>query len=337
MRPHEPGMQTVVVIGSNSFSGQDFVDLLLEEGRFRVIGVSRSAEKSDLFLSYKRRSNLDRFEFHRMDLNEDHVALFRLLEAHEPPYVVNFASQSEVAPSWIHPEQWFETNAVAVARVGNFLRDRAWLRRYVHISTPEVYGSVSGLVREDAPMNPSTPYAASRAAAEMMLNTLVRSFDFPAVFVRSSNVYGAHQQLWKIIPRTAIYIRQGKILELHDGGRQIRSFIHIRDVSRGELAAMENGRDGEAYNLSPGRGRELREVVAMVCEELGAELGAVTRDAGARTGHDAVYELDSSKARAELGWEPRVGLAGGIGAVVEGIDESWAQIQREPLEYVHKP
>jgi UDP-glucose 4-epimerase len=189
-----------------------------------------------------------------MDLNRDHEALLALLDQEKPAYVVNFAAQSEVAPSWEHPEQWFETNAVAIARLGNFLKDKEWLRRYVHISTPEVYGTCDHPVAEDEPFQPSTPYAASRAAGELMLQTLVKSFDFPLVVIRSSNVYGAHQQLWKIIPRTAIYVRQGRKLQLHGGGRQVRSFIHIRDVSRGELAAMEHGRNGEAYNLAPERG-----------------------------------------------------------------------------------
>ena len=330
-------METVAVIGSNSFSGQDFVDLLLAERRVRVVGVSRSPEKSRLFLSYKDRGDLARFAFHRMDLNRDHEALLALLDQEKPAYVVNFASQSEVAPSWEHPEQWFETNAVAIARLGNFLKDKEWLRRYVHISTPEVYGTCDHPVAEDEPFQPSTPYAASRAAGELMLQTLVKSFEFPLVVIRSSNVYGAHQQLWKIVPRTAIYVRQGRKLQLHGGGRQVRSFIHIRDVSRGELAAMEHGRNGEAYNLAPERGLELRDVVAMVCERAGGDFATTVEAAGTRTGHDAVYELDASKACSELGWEPKVRLEDGVSEAVEWIEREWDAIVREPLEYVHKP
>jgi dTDP-glucose 4,6-dehydratase len=330
-------VDTVAVIGSNSFSGQDFVDLLLAERPVRVLGISRSPEKSRLFLSYKDRSDLSRFAFHRLDLNRDYEALFALLDAEKPAYVVNFASQSEVAPSWEFPEQWFETNAVAIARLGNFLKEKKWLRRYVHISTPEVYGTCDYPVGEDAPFSPSTPYAASRAAGELMLQTLVKSFNFPLVVIRSSNVYGAHQQLWKIIPRTAIYVRQGRKLQLHGGGRQVRSFIHIRDVSRGELAAMEHGRTGEAYNLAPERGLELRDVVAMVCECAGADFADAVEAAGTRTGHDASYELDASKARSELGWEPEVRLEDGVAEVVEWVAREWSAIEHEPLEYVHKP
>jgi dTDP-glucose 4,6-dehydratase len=330
-------METVLVIGSNSFSGQDFVDLLLDDGRFDVVGVSRSPEKSSLFLSYLANRERSRFEFRQIDLNRDHAALFDLLEARKPAYVVNFASQSEVAPSWQHPEQWFETNAVAVARLGNFLKDRRWLRRYVHISTPEVYGTCDHPVREDEPFNPSTPYAASRAAGEMMLNTLVKSFSFPVVHIRSSNVYGARQQLWKIIPRTLIYAKLGRTLELHGGGHQVRSFIHIRDVSRGELAAMEKGRGGEAYNLSPERGLPLRDVVRMACESAGVKFDDAVSESALRTGNDARYELDPTKARNELAWSVHITLKEGIAEVAAWVNDEWERIRSEPLEYIHKP
>jgi dTDP-glucose 4,6-dehydratase len=328
---------TVVVIGSNSFSGGDFVDLLLEERAYRVVGVSRSEEKSRLYLAYRDRADLSRFEFHRMDLNHDMDALCALLAELRPAYVVNFSSQSEVAPSWDHPEQWFQTNAVAIARLGNFLKDQSWLERYVHISTPEVYGSCTGTITESAPMDPSTPYAASRAAGEMMLRTLVKSFDFPLAVVRSTNVYGAHQQVFKIIPRAVIYVKMGRRLPLHGGGRHVRSFIHIRDVSRGELAVMEGAGRGEVYNLSPDGGAPVREVVARICDRLGVDIEAVTESVGERTGQDAVYVIDSSKARAEFGWAPRIDLDAGVAEVVDWVERDWDLILREPLEYVHKP
>lgn len=329
--------QSVCVIGSNSFSGGDFVDLLLAERDYDVIGVSRSPEKSRLFLAYRRRADLSRFEFHQIDLNHGLAALFELLSQRQPAYVVNFASQSEVAPSWEHPEQWFQTNAVSTAALGNFLRSQTWLQRYVHISTPEVYGSCEGAVVESAPFNPSTPYAASRAAAEMMLSTLAKEYGFPLAVIRSTNVYGAHQQLHKIIPRTAIYLKAGRRLPLHGGGRQVRSFIHIRDVSRGELAAMEERGRGEVYNLSPDRSVTIRELVESICDVMHADFTASTDEIAARPGNDNVYVIDSSKARTRLGWAPRVGLEEGLAEVIAWVDHNWGEIRTQPLEYVHKP
>lgn len=112
--------------------------------------------------------------------------IIELLDSFAPEYVVNFAAQSEVAPSWEHPEQWFQTNVVALAKLTNALKDRQYLKHYVHISSPEVYGNCEGKVSESAPLNPSTPYAASKVAADMYLFTLVKNFQFPLVMIRST-------------------------------------------------------------------------------------------------------------------------------------------------------
>jgi dTDP-glucose 4,6-dehydratase len=272
-----------------------------------------------------------------MDLNSDMEELAGLLNAKRPAYVVNFAAQSEVGPSWEHPDQWFQTNGVAIAALGNFLKDRDWLERYVHISSPEVYGTCEGTVTEDAPINPSTPYAASKAAGDLMLSTLVKNFDFPLVTIRGTNVYGEHQQLFKIIPRSAIYLKLGKTIGLHGGGRAVKSYIHIRDVSRGELAAMEEGRPGELYHLSPDHGVEVREVVREICSRMGRDFDEATETADERLGQDKAYVIDSSKARAEFGWRPEIGLEEGIDGVVSWVEAEWDRIQDEPLEYVHKP
>jgi dTDP-glucose 4,6-dehydratase len=330
-------MKTVVVIGSNSFSGSDFVDLLLEETSYRVVGISRSAEKSSLFLSYRKRQDLSRFAFRQMDLNHDTDRLQALLAELRPAYLVNFAAQSEVAPSWEHPEHWFQTNAVAIASLGNFLKDQKWLERYVHISSPEVYGTCEGTVNEQAPLNPSTPYAASKAAGDLMLFTLVKNFSFPLVMIRATNVYGAHQQLFKIIPRSAIYLKLKKQIELHGGGQAVKSYIHIRDVSRGELAAMERGNGGGIYHLSPDHGVKVREVVGMLCNRLGVDFDKATKTVEERLGQDRAYVIDSSKARAELGWRPAVSLQSGLAGVVDWVEREWPRIQSEPLAYMHKP
>ena len=334
-------MDTVAVIGSNSFSGADFVDLLIDTGRYRVLGVSRSPEKAPLFLRYRQRpaSELGAFEFHQADLNHDMGKLFALLERERPRYIVNFAAQSEVAPSWEHPEQWARTNVAAVAELANFLRRQDWLEHYVHISSPEVYGTTEGFVPEDAPLNPSTPYAASKAGGDLMLGTFVQNFELPVTLIRATNVYGAHQQLFKIIPRSVIYLKLGRTIELHGGGRAVKSYIEIRDVSRGELAAMEAGagRAGGVLHLSPDDGVEVREVVRTICDRMGKDFESSTAVVEERLGQDKAYTIDSSRARERLGWAPEVSLEQGIGQVVDWVDRYWDEIQREPLEYLHKP
>ncbi|MFQ5737784.1 MAG: GDP-mannose 4,6-dehydratase [Acidobacteriota bacterium] len=329
-------MEKVAVIGSNSFSGSDFVDLLLDEPDKEVIGMSRSPEKSPLFLPYRTRQEA-KFQFFQMDLNHQMAQVLELLDSFEPDYVVNFAAQSEVAPSWKYPEQWFQTNVVALAKLADALKDRSYLKRYVQISSPEVYGVCRGRVRESAPLNPSTPYAASKAAADLFLLTLARHFKFPLILIRSTNVYGPHQQLWKIIPRSVIYLKLGKKIPLHGGGVAVKSYIHIRDVSRGERALMEKGIPGTIYHLSPEKGYAVREVVRVICHRMGRNFEESTVSVGERLGQDARYVIDSSRASRQVGWSPTISLQQGVAAVIDWIEENWGLVAKEPLEYVHRP
>jgi len=318
----------IAVIGSNSFSGSDFIDLAVREGHW-AIGISRSPRKSKLFIPWTN------YAFYQMDLNKDMEELLGLLDGFEPSWVINFAAQSEVAPSWEHPEHWFQTNVVALARLTNALKDRVYLKRYVHVSSPEVYGTCEGGIVESAPLNPSTPYAVSKAAADLFLATLVKNYNFPLITIRSTNVYGAYQQLWKIIPRTVIYLKTGKMIQLHGGGKAIKSYIHITDISRGELAAMEKGQLGGIYHLSPDRGYAVCDVVRTICELMGYDFEASTVSVGERLGQDAAYVIDSTKARKELGWHPAVSLEEGLAEVIEWVEGNWEEIQQQPLEYIH--
>ena len=330
-------MATIVVLGSNAFSGQDFIDLVLDRTDWRVIGVSRSPQIPAFRLRYAARHDLaSRFIFQQLDVNRDMDALLATLDREQPAFIVNFAAQSEVAPSWERPEDWYQTNCVALARLINHLRRRDYLERYLHISSPEVYGTCHGTVREDARLNPSTPYAASKAAADMLLDTYRRQLLFPVMWVRATNVYGARQQLFKIIPCSAIFMKLGRTIELHGGGHAVKSYIHVRDVSDGELAILQRGRVGELYHLSPDAGVAVRDVVSLICDRMGRPFDDATRSVDERPGQDAAYVIDSSKARRELGWSPCISLREGLDEVVNWVDTQWDDIQRQPLSYEHK-
>lgn len=330
-------MKRILVIGSNSFSGSDFIDLLLEKGSYEVWGVSRSPQKGAVFLPYiARNRDLSRYRFSQIDLNHDVAALLEIVHEFRPQYVVNFAAQSEVAPSWDHPEHWFQTNVVALAEFINRLRLYSGLERYLHVSSPEVYGTCQGTVTEASPMNPSTPYAASKASADFFLQTVQRHFNFPLVTVRATNVYGAHQQLFKIIPKTVINLKLDRPIELHGGGVAVKSYIHIRDVSCGELAILEHGQVGRLYHLSPPQGIAVRKVVQTVCDLMGRDFDRAVRVVAERLGQDAAYIIDSTAARTELGWSPKVSLEQGLQEVISWVDRYWAEIATLPHTYVHK-
>ncbi len=333
--PARPAVR-LAVLGSNSFSGASFIDHALQRGA-DVIGISRSPEPDRVFLPY-RWSGRDRdYRFYAYDLNHQLDQIMRLLDAERPDYVVNFAAQSMVGESWKQPDHWFTTNVVGTVRLHERLRQCDYLKKYVHITTPEVYGSTNGLVREDEPFNPSTPYAVSRAAADMSLRTFVQAYGFPAVLTRAANVYGPGQQLYRIIPRTILFIKLGRKLSLHGGGKSRRSFVHIRDVSDATWRVMTGGGVGETYHISTNEAITIRELVKRICEKLGAQFEDSVEIVDERLGKDAAYKLDSTKIREALGWRDTVGLDQGLDECILWVENNLDQLRSHPYEYVHKP
>ena len=282
-----------------------------------------------------RQSSL--FKFFQIDLNSDLEKLDAIVDEFKPSHIVNFAAQSEVGPSWKYPHHWFQTNAVALTKLAQLLKEKPFIEKYVHISSPEVYGSCNGFISEETPMNPSTPYAASKAAGDLSLLTFYKNFRFPLVIVRATNVYGAHQQLFKIVPRSIISIKNKKTIELHGGGSAVKSYIHIRDVSRGELMIMEQGEIGRIYHISPDQGISVKQLVKTICTKMNTSFRAATLSVAERRGQDKAYTIDSSKIRSKFGWKPAISLEEGVNQTISWIDKNFDAIASCSLEYEHKP
>jgi len=327
-------MDTIFIIGSNSFSGATFAKHALAKG-FSVIGISRSNELIDVFLPYKWIDHAN-FSFYPLDLNKHLFDIKSLIHEVKPAYVVNFAAQTMVAESWLNPGDWFMTNAVSTVKLHDELRKCNFIKRYVHVSTPEVYGSCSGFVKEGFPLNPSTPYAVSRAAADMSLRTFRAAYNFPVVTTRAANVYGPGQQLYRIIPRTILYILMGRKLQLHGGGVSTRSFIHMQDVSDATWKIMSYGQLGETYHVSTNEVISIRELVERICAKMGVRFEEYVEFVGEREGKDAAYHLDSTKLRTELGWKDRISLDHGLDECIAWVKSNFEILKEQPLEYQHK-
>jgi dTDP-glucose 4,6-dehydratase len=229
------------------------------------------------------------------------------------------------------------TNSVSTIKLHDELRKYDFLKRYVHISTPEVYGSCSGFVKEDFPFNPSTPYAVSRAAADMSLKTFNSAYGFPVVTTRAANVYGPGQQLYRIIPRTILFILLGRKIQLHGGGSSTRSFIHIRDVSDATWRIMESGNNGETYHISTSDVISIRELVAEICTRLNVRFEDHVEVVGERLGKDSAYHLESSKVRTELGWCDRISFDLGLDECIAWVRDNFNTLKSERYDYLHKP
>jgi len=328
-------MQKALVIGSNSFSGSSFCSYLLEQG-IDVFGVSRSQPPQDVMLPYMWGNKKGKFAFTQIDLNQDLNDLESLMRQHQFSTMYNFAAQSMVGESWDKPDDWMQTNVVSMARLAQRLRHMDFIDKYVHVTTPEVYGSTDGWIKEDTPFNPSTPYAVSRAAGDMLLKIYQESFDIPVVSTRAANVYGPGQQLYRIIPRTIYFLLTGKKLQLHGGGVSTRSFIHMDDVSSATLEIAKSGNVGQTYHISTDRIISIRELVEMICSMLGQTFAEHVDIAQERLGKDGAYWLDSSKLKSELSWTDTIFLEKGIEQTANWMRSNLDQLAEEPTNYVHK-
>jgi dTDP-glucose 4,6-dehydratase len=324
-----------LVIGSNSFSGACYSNYLLEEN-YDVIACSRSDLIDDVFLPHTKSKNINNFKFLQLDLNKNLDQIIQIIVKEEIPYIANFAAQSMVSESWNNPSDWFNTNVVSTINLHNELRKFDFLEKYVHISTPEVYGNCKGLVDEDCKFNPSTPYAVSRAASDMSLKTFGEAYNFPYVITRSANVYGEHQQLYRIIPRTILFLLLEKKLQLHGGGISRRSFININDVCSATLKIMLYGKNGNSYHISNDKLVSIRSLVEIICKKLDVSFNKNVEIVQERLGKDANYSLDSSKIRSELKWVELVSLENGIDQCINWVKNNFDVLKNKPFNYIHK-
>ena len=336
--------QKVLVIGSNSFSGSHFVAEALSAGH-PVWGVSRSAEPNPIFLPYRwqqtdQNSALateENFSFEAIDLNTQLGKLLELIDRVQPELVVNFAAQGMVAESWLNPAHWYQTNVVAQVRLHDALRQKPFLQKYVHVTTPEVYGSTDGgWVKEHNNFAPSTPYAVSRAACDLHLQSFHQAYGFPVVFTRAANVYGPGQQLYRIIPRTLLSARTGKPMELHGGGNSVRAFIHIKDVVRATLKLALDGEPGSTWHLSSQKSCSIKELVEQICKLAGANFSELVESSEERLGKDQSYLLESSAMRQIHGWSDKMDLQAGLRETLTWVDANLATLKTLPWSYQHK-
>lgn len=328
-------MKKILVLGSNSPSGASFCAFAADRG-YEVLATSRSPEKHEAFLPYKWNGRKG-VTFHQVDLNNDLDKLKSLLAQHKPAYVVNFASQSMVGQSWEHPDHWMQTNVVSLVKLLELLRGADYLERYLHFSTPEVYGSTPDWIKEHRHYDPSSPYASSRAAGDMNVTLWTSTYNLPSIITRAANVYGEGQQLYRIIPRAYLCCQTGTKLPLQGGGLSERAFIHFDDVSSGVLLLLEKGKNGSDYHLSPRSSISIRDLVQKICDTAKVKFDDVVQLAPDRLGKDQAYLLDSAKIKAELGWEPSVSLDDGLERCAKWSLQYLDLLKTLPQVYSHKP
>ena len=324
-----------LIIGSNSFSGAQFIKYLLQND-YEVVGISRSEEINAVYLPYKWEKLEENFRFHQIDINHQLDELIEIMVDFKPEYIVNFAAQGMVAQSWETPQDWYQTNVVAQVKLHDQLRKLKFIKKYVHVTTPEAYGSTEGWIKESFLFSPSTPYAVSRAACDLHLMSFFKAYQFPVVFTRAANVYGPGQQLYRIIPRTMLYARLGKKMNLHGGGLSIRSFIHMNDVSSATFKIATKGIPGESYHISTNDKISIRGLVEKICDLTSTSFSDLVNVSDDRLGKDQAYLLDSNKLRNDFSWQDEIGLNEGLTDTLTWVDNNLDLLEKLPADYIHK-
>jgi len=328
-------MNKYLVIGSNSFSGSHFVNYLINKKQ-KIIGVSRSKEINSIFLPYKWHDNLKKFKFHQININNQLNLLIKLVKKFKPEYVINFAAQGMVAQSWISPEDWYQTNLLGQVKLHNELRKISSIKKYIHITTPEVYGSTNKWIKENFKFQPSTPYAVSRAACDLHLKSFYKNYNFPVIFTRAANVFGPGQQLYRIIPKAMISARTGKKMNLHGGGHSKRSFIYIEDVCDAIYRIIQKGIIGETYHISTNKIISIKKLVETICLMTSTNFSDLVKISNERQGKDHAYLLNTTKLRKKLRWRDQTSLEEGLEKTLYWVDKKLNDLKKISTKYKHK-
>lgn len=302
----------VLLTGGAGFIGSHLCRMLLEKGYAVSVldALTYAGNKSNIGDC----AAMGDFEFFHGKIQDketvDSIISHRRIEA-----IIDTAAETHNDRSLLSAGAFLDTNVQGVYTLLEATREHD-LKRFLHVSTDEVYGSITdGAFTEDSPLEPNTPYSASKAAGDLLCRAHFVSYKTPVVVTRGGNTYGPNQYPEKLISLSLVRLLQGKKIPVYGEGAQRREWIHARDHAAGILAAFEKGNDGEVYNISDENERENRWVVGRILErlELGEEF--VKRIPDPREGaHDFRYSMSSEKLR-ELGWKPEVPFD-------EGIDET---------------
>jgi dTDP-glucose 4,6-dehydratase len=318
----------ILVTGGCGFIGSNFIRYILEHYKpAYVTNVDVLTYAGNLAnLAGITEEHGDRYEFFKADIaNADQMDA--LMTEHQFYAVINFAAESHVDRSINSPQNFIHTNVIGTSMLLDAAR-RHGVQRFVQISTDEVYGSLgpAGKFTEQSPLEPSSPYSASKAGADLLALACFKTFGQDVVVTRCSNNYGPYQFPEKLIPLMIIKALRNEPLPVYGDGMNVRDWIHVRDHCAGVVAALFEGKAGAVYNFGGDSELPNLEVVKFILDKLGKPHSLISFIAD-RLGHDRRYAIDSSFAKRELNWHPRRDARDGISETIDWYlqNQGWWQ------------
>jgi dTDP-glucose 4,6-dehydratase len=313
----------VLITGGAGFIGSNFVRLFAE-GSFSSISdvivldkLTYAGSIENLPQPFSRSKN-----FIQGDIC-DPILIRTLLT--EVDAVINFAAESHVDRSILGATDFVQTNIVGVQVLLDAIKASGRNIRFLQISTDEVYGSIEeGSWTEECPLQPNSPYSASKASGELLVRSYNRTHGMDVVTTRSSNNYGTHHFPEKLIPLFITNLIEGKKVPVYGTGENVRDWLHVDDHCRGIYSVLINGRSGEAYNIGGGRELTNKEITSLILELMSADKSSIEYVED-RKGHDLRYSVDWTKINRELGYEPQVKFEDGLRETIQWYrdNEAW--------------
>jgi dTDP-glucose 4,6-dehydratase len=316
----------ILVTGGAGFIGSAFVRMAIAETAMEVVNLDKLTYAGNLENLAEVDSNA-RYRFVQGDICD--AALVNALVGEErPDAIVHFAAESHVDRSILSPEPVVRTNYNGTFTLLEAARLHR-IARFVHVSTDEVYGSLPAPAEADEgyPLNPSSPYSASKAASDLLARSYFVTFKLPVVITRASNNYGPYHFPEKLIPLMITNAMEDRSLPVYGDGQQIRDWLYVEDHCRGIMAVLHGGRDGEIYNIGGNRSLPNLEVVRQLLALTGKpdSLIEYVKD---RPGHDRRYALSSEKLMRETGWQPVMNFETGLARTIEWYRANAGWVER---------
>ena len=308
-------MKKIIVTGGLGFIGSNLIDLLIKKNFF-VINIDKATYSSN-FYNVKEFKNSKKYKFIKLDINDKKIK--DVLFKYKPSGLFNLAAETHVDRSIDNPSNFIQSNIVAVYNLlenfRNFTKKNKC--KLIHISTDEVYGDIlTGRSNEKYPYQPSSPYAASKAASDHLVNSYVRTYNLPAIVTNCSNNFGPKQHPEKLIPKLIYNILNNKPLPIYGKGTNSREWIYVKDHCEALLKVFLKGKKGHFYNIGSNKNLNNLEVTKKLLKtsnkliNLGNKVKIkFVKD---RPGHDIRYALNSNKIKKELGWYPKTNFSKGI-------------------------
>ena len=302
-------MKRILVLGASSFAGSSFFKYLDDNFNYKILGTYNSKKNITKLFSNKKIFK----KLKKLNLNKNNHRLVAMVKKFKPEYIFDFASICLVNESWNNPKYYFNVNLNSKLELISCLHKMEFLKKFIYISTPEVFGSKNEFINEhNQYFKPSTPYALSKLSCEQTLLSFNNSFKKKSIITRFSNFYGLRQMKHRLIPKLIDCIKNNKKFPLQGNGLSKRNFIFENDFNNGLIKVMNKGVNGQTYHFASDEYFKIKDVAKLVCKLYKVNFNNIIYYTSDRIGKDKNYFLKCNFTKNKLKWSPKYDLKSGI-------------------------